>query len=209
MPRPVDESWDRITAWLARHAPRAAARIGPPAGRAEIARAGAEVGVEPPPDLVAWWRRANGIAGPGQGPPFDLLPRHFPYTVEQALHSREIWLKVWRDDANERGWWAERDMAALQAAPAGTEAGMWLPGWLPIANSGGGQDLFVDLRPGPLHGCVREFDRVEADGKVLWGGVAAMLADLAQALESGSMTVGPYEVGVVVADDGALYWEDL
>ncbi|MGI5163825.1 SMI1/KNR4 family protein [Spirillospora sp. CA-253888] len=196
MSRSVDESWDRITSWLAAHAPRAAARIGPPAGRAEIARAREAVGADLPPDLAAWWRRANGLTG--SGPPFDLLPGHFPYTVDQALRSREIWLEAWPDAA------VERDVAA----PAGAAAGMWLPGWLPVANSGGGRDLFVDLRPGPLHGCVRRFDRVAADGEALWDGVAAMLADVARGLETGAMAVAGHEAEVVVADDGALYWDD-
>jgi hypothetical protein len=52
---------------------------------------------------------------------------------------------------------------------------------LPIAGDGG-NSLFVDLLPGPAHGCVRQFLRDDGAGDAAWwGGVAAILAEVVAA----------------------------
>lgn len=56
----VQDSWNRIDAWLREHAPRAFATLQPPAGEEEIAAAQEELGVTFPPDLVASLLRHNG-----------------------------------------------------------------------------------------------------------------------------------------------------
>jgi cell wall assembly regulator SMI1 len=81
---------------------------------------------------------------------------------------------------------------------------MWLPGFLPIATDGGGADLFVDLRSGPEHGCVREFDKVYTDGNPRWANVTAMLADIADALANLSAIDGFHPR---LDHDGTLHWE--
>jgi cell wall assembly regulator SMI1 len=50
----VDESWDRIVAWLDRHAPPIAAAINPPVTEAALAQAEATLRRPLPADLVAW-----------------------------------------------------------------------------------------------------------------------------------------------------------
>ncbi|WP_170026714.1 SMI1/KNR4 family protein [Actinomadura oligospora] len=200
----VDRSWDRILAWLAEHAPATLDQIAAPASDDDIAAARAAVGVDLPADLVAWWRRANGSNPDAWGRECRLLPSFGPCGIEHALHSRRIWWQVWHDQGIENGWLTEEDFTWAQAQPAGTHAGMWLRGFLPIAASSGGLDLIVDLRSGSEHGCVREFDRVFTDGKPRWASVASMLADIAGALENQGPIDGlrPYPT-----DKGTLEWD--
>ena len=200
MPRSVGESWDSIVDWLDRNSPPVAALIRPPAAEQDIRAAERSVGTALPDDLVAWWRRADGLDNLG-----SLLPPSFsPYPVREALESRDIWLKI----RNEEQW--SPDLAAYIAqedsAPAGSPCrGVWLPRWLPIAREGGGDDLFVDLRPGPAHGCVRVFRHDDdAVDEALWSGVAPMLAEIADALRHGTAIRGDQ---VWVEDDGEFTWE--
>jgi len=77
---------------------------------------------------------------------------------------------------------------------------------MPIAGDGGGNDLFVDLRPGPAHGCVREFWNEEgARDTALWSGVADMLAEVADALTR-DVPVRGYRMWV--DEHGAMSWGD-
>jgi cell wall assembly regulator SMI1 len=203
----VTESWDRIRAWLDQHTPDLLRSVNPPASEEDLLGAEEAVGAALPDDLLAWWRLADGVSGRTGG----LLPTHFdPYPVSQALESRRIWLEVWYDEETRvipdmPGWQEYAD--GRSAAPAGTVSpDIWLPAWLPIAGSGGGQDLFVDLRPGPLRGSVAHFDKVStAEAGPLWPSVAATLAAVADALEQGSTTVGGHLV-TVEAHNGDIVW---
>jgi cell wall assembly regulator SMI1 len=200
----VTESWDRIRTWLGRHAPDALRVINPPAGEDDLLDAEEAVGAALPEDLLTWWRLADGVSGRTGG----LLPTHFdPYPVSHALESRRIWLEVWYDEETlVPGWQEYAD--AKSAAPAGTiSPDIWLPAWLPIAGSGGGQDLFVDLRSGPLRGSVAHFDKVSTAGEgPLWPSVAVMLATVADALDQGCTTVGGHLI-TVEAEHGHLVWD--
>jgi hypothetical protein len=51
----------------------------------------------------------------------------------------------------------------------------------------------VDLRPGPWHGCVSEWDHEQGFLDVpSWRGITAMLTDIADALESGGPALSYY-----------------
>jgi cell wall assembly regulator SMI1 len=56
----VEDSWDRIVAWLRRHAPVTAAHLGPPATKDDIAIVEALLDRQLPADLLAWWHRSCG-----------------------------------------------------------------------------------------------------------------------------------------------------
>ncbi|MEV5573613.1 SMI1/KNR4 family protein [Spirillospora sp. NPDC052269] len=199
----ADMAWERILGWLDGHAPATIEYLGIPADPSDIKSVQEALSVVLPADLVAWWERSNGAALKPSGHPFQLLPGYSLYTAEEALRGRGVWLQVWRDDAIALGQYSSEDYARVGARPAGAHAGMWLPSWLPIAGSGGGTDLFVDLRPGPRHGCVREFDKASADGDVRWDGITAMLLDVAESLETGR----PLDGERPHVTDGLLHWE--
>ncbi|ONI73045.1 hypothetical protein ALI144C_44645 [Actinosynnema sp. ALI-1.44] len=220
----VVHSWGRIRAWLELNAPGVFAKIHPPASAGDIAVAEDAVGVPLPADLRAWWQLTDGMSPRQSSGP--VIPSYFdPYPVADALSRRQIWIDVWHnkndyftDNPHGRMVQAlqehagasmptvDEEIADLMRQPAGTPCeGMYLPVWLPIAGSGMGFDLFVDLRDGPLRGCVMEFDRVgTAQSKPYWPSVAVMLAEIADAFEHGR-PVGRDAVRVTV-DGGHITW---
>lgn len=206
----VELSWQRIRAWAERFTPAVAATFRPPATHDDLAAADDAMGIALPADLLAWWSLMDGVTEDAARAGSLLPPFYDPYPVRAALASRQRWLRIWHEpnlsvDADH--------IAEMSAQPAGSECGFtWLPSWLPVAGDGGGDDLFVDLRPGPLHGCVMTFDKVEgANGGPQWTSVAAMLGDIADALEHRSVLEvdnhPPTLVGLL--DDGRLKWLDI
>ena len=74
----------------------------------------------------------------------------------------------------------------VEAEPAGTTSGIFLEEFVPIAADGMGDYVFIDERPGPESGCVREWDVDEGSRlPTLWPSLNAMLADIAHSLETG------------------------
>lgn len=204
MPPTVDESWDRIVGWLGRHAPRIAAAINPPATESALAQAEATLRLPLPADLMAWWRRANGMRWTNPLPGALVPPGFVPYSIEDALKSRRMWLDVMR---------AYDEQSELPPGPAGSPCDVWLPVWMPIAADGCGAELFVDLRGGPTRGCVMEYDKVGAAGYEdattstdvsMWPSVASMLAEVADALEHEALVRG---VRIWADDNGGISWD--
>lgn len=87
------------------------------------------------------------------------------------------------------------------AAPAGTEVGVFIPLWLPVAEDQSGSYLMVDRRRGPLFGCVVVSDKVDGDfGAKRWSSFSALADEAATALEQKS---GGFRVH---AAGGRLIW---
>ncbi len=123
---------------------------------------------------------------------------------ERALNSREVWLQVARDTAPVPPPELAAFVSQQTLLPAATPCDTWLPAWLPIGESTGDVELFVDLRPGPRHGCVMRYDAEGgADPEPVWADAAAMLHDIADALEGHRPAAGhqPY-----VDDLDRLFW---
>jgi cell wall assembly regulator SMI1 len=194
MPHDIDDTWDRIEAWLRTNAPASDDHLGVPARRHEIPPVATLVGEPLPDDLVAWWRRSCGTTSFFAG---RLLTRFAPYSIDEAVKCRTRMLNIAACDDSE--------LADLAAEPAGSPSWNWLPMWVPIAHDSGGDHLFVDLRPGPEHGCVTQWYETEfaiMDPK--WPNVATMLAEIADALEHGTEVNG---VRPKVLDDGTIHWD--
>jgi cell wall assembly regulator SMI1 len=193
MPHHIDDIWDRIEAWLRTNAPASDEHLGVPARRDTIPPVATLVGEPLPDDLVAWWRRSCGTTSFLAG---RLLTGFAPYSIEEAVECRTMMLKIAACDDSE--------LADLSAEPAGSPCWNWLPMWVPIAYDSGGDLLFVDLRPGPEHGCVTRWYETEfatADPK--WPNVATMLAEIADALEHGTKVDGVRQKAL---DDGRIHW---
>ncbi|MBB5803714.1 cell wall assembly regulator SMI1 [Saccharothrix ecbatanensis] len=194
MSHDVDESWDRIEAWLRTNAPTTYEHVGVPARKADIPPVAALVG-ELPEDLIAWWRRSCGTTKPMAA---RLLVGYAPYSIEEALDCRSVMLGI--ADMLDIAGGKEQS-----AKPAGSPTRLsWSPMWVPIAGDSGGDDLFVDLRPGPERGCVMEWRETEGAAKPLWSSVADMLAEIADALDRGKDIDG---VRPEVRDDGTIDWD--
>ncbi|MEU8515689.1 SMI1/KNR4 family protein [Kitasatospora sp. NPDC048722] len=191
----VRESASRIGTWL-----RAHVRSAPAVPAADVARldaAAQELGLVLPGDLRAWWG-STGVSA-------DFwLPGDFaPTGLEEAMETREIWLLI-----------AEQSAGEGEGESEGEET--FLPAFMPIALSPGGDGLLVDLRSGEWQGAVFLWDHERWGlGTPLWEGVGSMLADVADALESGAPALtwheglGGPENPVVAAVDGSrrLGWK--
>lgn len=184
-PSSVDEQWTRIERWLEAHRPGVADEI-EGAELAQIESAEMVTGEEWPSELTALYGQVNGVSIPA------LLPMHHFMSLDELLESRQGMVDAWGQFD-----WAE------PGEFAGETAGTFLPEFLPFA----GLDsyyLFVDTRPGPLNGSVTEFADEGADGAgPRWLSISAMLADLANSLETGEVFAwGMWPVIV----DGMLEW---
>ncbi|MBC9725219.1 SMI1/KNR4 family protein [Streptomyces sp. TRM68367] len=209
----VDESWNRILSWLEVNAPATGLCVNPPAADEEIATVARALGAELPADLVTWWHRANGMRRRRDSG--DLLPPDFlPHTTQESLASRQRLLDIWAEIGDPRH--TEEDLGK----PAGSVVLQYLPVFVPIAGNESGDHLFVDLRHGPRHGCVTEYDHEQgALAGPCWSNVTAMLADVANGIEHGVITMqehiaearehGFRTAGYLprVTEDLALDWE--
>ena len=211
----IEEAWERIVRWCEECAPATAEAVGAPAAPAAIAAVEAAFGWRWPADLRAWYAQADGAA---RTPAGYLLPGARPLPLDEVREHALMWRQV-REQVMAPGAWDAgdphraalggavedpRDAARLDALPAGTMAGLFLPSFVPVAEDQSGSGLVVDLRAGAQHGRVTVHDKVEADA---WGhgwpSVTALLDAVATALTTGS-PVGfwrPYAV------DGRLEWD--
>ncbi|WP_433272670.1 SMI1/KNR4 family protein [Actinosynnema sp. CS-041913] len=202
----VVDSWRGITSWLEIHAPVTFAALAPPASDEDLRAMRDDVGKNLPDDLITWWRLCNGTGlADGNG---MLLPPFFePCSLHDVLAKRSIRV----------GSGAPTAIHNATAATAGSPAGAFLASFVPIAADGGGDLLFVDLRPGPRHGCVQHWSGEDGtDGGPWWTGVADMLADVAGALHTGSEARRRYvetreqhvqaSTNQAAVDDGRLVW---
>lgn len=104
-------------------------------------------------------------------------------------------------------WLEPGEVEASEAGAAGTYSGAWCRTFIPVGDYTTGDFLFIDLRSGPLNGCIREWeDGVAYPRGVTWNSVASMLADIDEALRTGQR--GDDETGKIpTVEDGALKWE--
>jgi cell wall assembly regulator SMI1 len=165
----VEESWTRIVTWLGESAPATAAGLRSAApDLAEVERA---LDRPLPSDLAEWWRLAGDASGAERLIPIE----HTPLCVPDALYVRRERL----DRHLRRG-------ESIVDGEAGEPSRGFQSAFVPIAGDGHGRYLFVDLRGGPLHGCVGEWDDRGSFADVIsWPSVAEMLGDVADALVHG------------------------
>ncbi|MDQ0751960.1 hypothetical protein QF034_006191 [Streptomyces africanus] len=153
----VEESWARVDAWLARHAPLSHAMLRPPAAQTGIEDAQRTLGVSFHPDLVASLRCHDG-AEPDDG------------TVQLSFYGPLCGVAdIVRNTTFLRSLGVE-------------EAGLPLTLGIGRRASDG---LFLACRPGPPYGQVgRRFDE-DMPSFAHWPSLRHLLADLADALEGG------------------------
>ncbi|MFD3596718.1 SMI1/KNR4 family protein [Nocardia sp. NPDC058640] len=167
----VTEQWARISTWLNANLP-SVPLIG--ADPEQIDRAAEKTGTPWPEELSTLFTHINGFPHEHW---LRLLPVHELFDLDRVVQEHQLELDIWREFDEETG---------RPAAAAGDPAGTYLPQFLPFAGLDGNL-LFVDTRPGPLHGCVTEFDKVDADDAgPRWTSLSAMLTDLAHSLETGT-----------------------
>jgi cell wall assembly regulator SMI1 len=192
----VERVWLGLLEELAERAPatRAALRapVAPDAAVARDAAADA-LGLELSPELAEWFGLHDG-ADPffhGQLLPFNSV-LGLRAAVDGVLGTRQIW------------WSGDDDHLAWDDEPAGTVANTWLTRYVYLGQDGMGGGVFADLRPGPLHGCIRFWDKTDADDQPhIADSLTGLLAGVHRAIATGGGDVGGWTPSIV---DGVVEW---
>ncbi|WP_344320989.1 hypothetical protein [Streptomyces macrosporus] len=215
----VDESWDRIEAWLAEHAPVTYGTLRPPAREEDVEAAQRELGVAFHPDLIASLRRHDGTARrDDRRNAEDVLEMPRPYGplagLDDLVHGTLFLRSFGADPAEDFGADPAEDFGADPAedfAHDGSdreEDAGWRRAWLPIT-LGIGRDtrggLFLSCREGARYGALGRYSDEEPPSFTPWTSLRRFLAALADSLE----TRRPIDGAVPVAFDGRLLWEDV
>lgn len=170
--------------------------IRPPAG--DPGRVCRELGM-PDHDVVRTWFGLHDGAGSDLGGG-KLLPSNLLLSQTESVAETRMIGEIWAD--MEPG---ETGLTSGDVALAGEIVGTWLPGYLMISNDAVAGGYFLDLRDGPRHGCVRTWDKVEADE---WGTDADSLAQLIERVTEAIISDGHLENARPIIIDGALDWRD-
>ncbi|MFD8287833.1 SMI1/KNR4 family protein [Streptomyces lavendulae] len=191
----VEESWDRIESWLARHAPVTHGLLRPPAAPADIAAAELRLGVTFPPDLRESLLRHDGVEL--QDGTLRLDSYGPPSGVAEMVRSTEFLRAVGEDAAEQE---AELDEEERD------EYAYWPHERLLITLGIGWQSsdgLFLATRPGPHHGRVGRYFDETGSTFTPWSGLRHVLSDFATALENGL----PFHGQTPLAHEGRLIWD--
>ncbi|MFE5097389.1 SMI1/KNR4 family protein [Streptomyces sp. NPDC056638] len=191
----VEESWDRIESWLARHAPVTHGLLRPPAVLADIAAAELRLGVAFPPDLRELLLRHDGVELQDGTLRLDYYGP--PSGVGEIVRSAEFLREVGEDVAEEE---AELDEEERD------EYAYWPHERLLITLGIGWQSsdgLFLVTRPGPHHGRVGRYFDETGSTFTPWRGLRHVLSDFATALDNGL----PFDGRTPLAHEGRLIWD--
>jgi cell wall assembly regulator SMI1 len=196
-------AWQRFVARCDVIAPVTAAALHGAADDFALANLMQEMGYTWTDALVAWLGVSDGADRTFAGA--VIPPCFIPAPVARI---RETW-HLMTGISSDTGDPAE--LVILEAGKAGTSSPYFLRAWVPIADDTSGNLLFVDLRPGEMHGSVCQWWRDDGFHEhPLWPGVARMAEDIAGALDGGRWApdeTGERDMEPAVVD-GMLRWED-
>ncbi|MGW2179069.1 hypothetical protein ACWCXX_13440 [Streptomyces sp. NPDC001732] len=168
-------AWDRIEAWLHRHAPRTLETLNSPAGEGEIREAERVLGLRFPPGLVASLRRHNGargqLAGEELNPAAFCLPSEHRLLSVSEIVAQTLLLRSAQGSDNGGGEW-------------------WDTGYVQVASYDVTTDgTVVDCRDTSACGRAGEFSRTGGTSFTGPADLGALLTAAAEALESGQGTL--------------------
>lgn len=189
----VRDQWSRIAEWLRAHFPGTSITG---ADRDRVDAAIARTGQSWPDELIELYTLIDGVSDERV---LGLLHRFAFLTLDEALWQWESSIRMWDESARLYGG------GPVEApAEAGFHADTFIAAFVPFAGLDG-NFLCVDTRPGPMHGCVTEFDKTGADESgPQWVSISALLTDLADSLTtSQAFDDGWYWT----TNNGALEWE--
>lgn len=223
----IQKDWTEIVGWLSANAPVTAQTIRAPAAEAYIRSFEEAAPNGWPKGLSALYRLFDGAEPSTAG---YIFPNYRPLPLKEAQKTRQMLLDIWArvgeeaNAADERekrsplylnlraaheahgGALAHRkpyDPAHAEAAEAGTRVSMFISSFLPVADDGSGDFLFVDLRKGRQHGCVGEYFKEEADWRpAIWPSLETLLADTLLSLRTGE----PALSFIPTVTEGRLHW---
>ena len=179
----VSESWRRIDAWLAEHAPASLAGLRSPATSEAIARTESLIGMPLPDDLRESLMCHNGEDHFGSALPCGQL---FP--VEEIVVANHRRLENW-----------DRDEPEMEEIP------WWGDGWVPFAGDGV-SPYFIASHPGMWHGHLGFAPHDDGAGFLGWPSLGAWLHHVAEAMERFAQQYAHAVQPPTSRGDGTLNW---
>jgi cell wall assembly regulator SMI1 len=183
----IQETWNRIAAWLEVNAVEILDDLRPGASEAQLQHAEDQLGVELPESVKNSYRIYNGAEGAGLFSCEDFLSLEEMVSKWKAL--KEIW---------DTGFFSE-----FSGKPEGpVQPDWWNPRWIPWLSDVSGNHLCFDLAPacGGTVGQIIRFWHDESDRVVLASGICEWLSQFADDLHSGQY-VFSQEYGVLSLED--------
>jgi cell wall assembly regulator SMI1 len=195
----VNNAWERIEAWLAVHARVVRKSLRPSAREGELEKLQSKLGLGLPADFAESARRHDGQKSDAEHGLFplsdDALGAMPSCRLLRLTEIRDAWAMM--KELHDIG-----EFAGRKSEPArGVRHDWWHPGWVPIADNGGGDFLCLDLAPGKggTAGQVIVFFHDLEDRPRLAKSVAAWLGALARGFESGKYVLDD-EDGLIEAN---------
>lgn len=194
--------WSDLLTELDVRAPVTREAIRPPraGGAAAIQES---LGIELTEEVQTWFALHDGAGWDfGTG---SVMPGEFLMGVEDVIKTTTMWRDICAEFGMEPGG---TDLTSGDPDVAGNLAGTWMPAYLAITDDTCGGNSFVDLRNGPLRGCVRAYMDEMADN--FQGRIAESLTDLLQRILTSIRTGAPCGPGnqVPAFRDGVLEWAE-
>jgi cell wall assembly regulator SMI1 len=194
----IEESWGRVTAWLAANAPASYATLRPPATPAELDASERDLSTALPAELRRLLLINNGAADFIDGvdqPAASFLPSEHRLlsAAELAKHSREV-TEALPDPGDDI-----YDMIGQY----------WHPKWVLFGRHINADGMAIDQRPGPRQGAVGEFLHMEGTEFNMAPSLSGYVANIADSIENGA----DFLVGADPAryrpfvENGGLCWE--
>jgi cell wall assembly regulator SMI1 len=171
----IEESWARVTAWLAANAPASYATLRPPALPPELDACERDLKVALPAELRRLLLVSNGAAG---------------WDADDTYH-REAWflpgghrlLSAAELAGDSRG--LVETMSDLGFASLMGD--WWHPQWVLFGRHVAGDGMAIDQRPGPGQGAVGQFENEGSIKFTVGASLGEYVAKVADSIENGSL----------------------
>jgi cell wall assembly regulator SMI1 len=185
----IAQALERIFAWGDTHIPRLRQTIRPGATQAQIEAIEALIGRALPEDVRMLYRLHDGQSEetPGLFYGMSLL------SLEQVALEWSNWRDVITDDPG-----LNDEITGQSSWPVGAIDPVYINlGWIPITKDFGGNNIGVDLVPGPkgIMGQVIVFGRDEDQKFVIGNSIVEVLNWIADHLESGNFIIQEHDEG--------------
>jgi cell wall assembly regulator SMI1 len=187
----IEESWARVTAWLAANAPASYARLRPPALPSEVDACERDLRVALPAELRRLLLVSNGAAG---------------WDAEDTYH-REAWFLPGGHRLLSAAELAGDSRGLVETmSDLGIPSLMgdwWHPQWVLFGRHAAGDGMAIDQRPGPGQGAVGKFENEGSIKFTVGASLGEYVAKVADSIENGTVFLycRPF------VEDGSLDWD--